>query len=110
MKPAPYSYGYHVAGDTLDAVRFQVIVNESSPAVALNSVSAEFYKDGILTLSLPITIINTSTWIFDVGPVSPASMLLAVGTHELQITTEDDDGRVRSYVSGTIKILEKAPA
>jgi hypothetical protein len=110
MKPAEYSYGYHVAGNTLDAVRFQVTINDATPSSTLATLSAAFYKDGVRTLTITSTIINATTWIFDLGPVAAGSMNLEVGTHELQVTTTNAAGRVRSYVAGTIKILEKAPA
>ena len=110
MKPAPYSYGFHVAGNTLDAVRFQVDINDAAPTSTLTTLASAFYKDGVRTLTITSTIINATTWIFDLGPVAAGSMNLEIGTHELQVTTTDATGRIRSYIGGSIKILEKAPA
>ena len=98
MTPGEYRYGDQVNYSDLDAVRFQIYVDDIAPTSNLSSVSAKFSRFGKITLSLPCSVIDAGNAIFDVDAVAAASFVLDHGSHDFTATCTFADGSVDTYI------------
>lgn len=114
MKPSTYNFPDLVRGDTFDGISsLQITVNDAAPTTALASVRAQFRRskkaDAVLlelsseTSPATISIDNASTWLISV----PAGSLdLPVGKAFYDMEFTDADGRKKTYIAGTIEVLQ----
>jgi len=94
-----------VQGTTLDAVSFEVLINDVAPSSSLADVDCVLAKDGATTLTITTTITNAASWYFTLNSVAGASMNLEEGLHVGDIETTDAAGNIRKYVRIELEIL-----
>lgn len=99
MTPGNYRYGDQANNSDLGSVRFQIFVNDITPPSVLTSVEANFSRAGVVTQSLPATIINGGTSIFEIDEVAAADFTLDHGSHNLTVTCTFADLSVETYIS-----------
>ena len=100
--------------DTWDGLHLAYSSNGTAFASPLALVRMQFRDaDGALGLSLTssgpaatITISDAARWAFSVLPIT--SVTLAAGTWTWSIETTAADGRCKTYLAGTIKVVEDA--
>ena len=94
-----------VKGTTLETLSFEVLVNTIAPLTTLSTVTCLLAKDGATTLTLPITITNSTSWYFTIDEVVGSNMDLEEGLHIGDIETTDSAGIVKKYVKLELQIL-----
>lgn len=99
-----------VAGTTLEAQAFEVLINDAAPSVQLDTVTCVFAKDGVATITPTVTITSAANWQFTVDTVDPADTAVVAGLHTGDIKTTDVDGNVAKYIKVEINVLPSPQA
>jgi hypothetical protein len=109
-KPAKIKLPPIFIADTWDGLRISLSTNGTALADRLTSVTMVFHEPdstvSILTLTSTnggITITDGPSWQFTINPITPFP--LTVGTKYWNIETTDSGGSIKTYLVGTIQIL-----
>jgi hypothetical protein len=111
MTPATYNLATVTAGDTWSGVpQIRVEIDGAAPSATLSRVALQIRnlpssESAIVSLTSEtgggITISNSTTWTFSV----PAQILaLRAGTYVYDIETEDANGKIQTFLSGSILV------
>jgi hypothetical protein len=114
VKPSTYNFPDLVRGDTFDGITsLQITVNDAPPPVALASVRAHFRRSKLAAATLvelssedsPATIVihDSGTWLIS---IPPGSLDLPVGKAFYDMEFTDTSGRKKTYIAGTIEVLQ----
>jgi len=106
-----YNFPTTFQGDTLDAVPI-VITRTPTSLDALASVEIDFRLNNVnncttaktLTSGSGITITNAATWAFTVNAITELD--LAPGFYVYSIKCTDTNGRVKTYLRGSLTVLQ----
>lgn len=109
-RPAQITLPPIVRGDTWDGISVSLSSSGTAFADALTSVRMIFREsagdEATLTLSSTggnIAITSAANWQFTVNPITPFPLL--PGTQYWSIETTDSGGSIKTYLVGTIPIL-----